>query len=179
MQKELKIHDKVFELYLSDKEIASQISRLSQEVNTDFDSDNLVFLIVLNGAFMFASDFLKNYEPACSISFVKISSYQGMTSSGKVKFESEISVDLTKKDVIILEDIVDTGLSIAALSEKLIEYQPKSINVCSLLFKPNSFKGNQKPRYIGFSIPDKFVVGYGMDYLQKGRNLKDLYQLKE
>lgn len=179
MQKELKIHDKVFELYLSDKEIASQISRLSQEVNTDFDSDNLVFLIVLNGAFMFASDFLKNYEPACSISFVKISSYQGMSSSGKVKFESEISVDLSQKDVVILEDIVDTGLSISKLSEKLIEYQPKSINVCSLLFKPNSFQGKDKPKYIGFSIPDKFVVGYGMDYLQKGRNLKDLYQLKE
>jgi len=179
MQQELKIKDKTFEIYLSEEEIKKEVFRLSEEVRADFDSDNLVFLIVLNGAFMFASDFLKLCEPNCFISFIKISSYQGTSSTGKVNFESEINVDLNNKDVVILEDIVDTGLSITELSKKLADYNPKSINICSLLFKPDSFKGEVIPDYIGFKIPNKFVLGYGMDYLQKGRNLKDLYQLKE
>ena len=179
MKQELKIHDKTFVLYIPEEDIKNEVIRLSKEISIDFNSDNLVFLIVLNGAFMFASDFLKYCKPNCDISFIKLSSYKGTSSTGTVNFDSKISVDLENKDVVILEDIVDTGLSMTYLVRKLDEYNPKSINICSLLFKPESFKGDIRPKYVGFNIPNKFVLGYGMDYYQKGRNLKDLYQLKE
>tara|TARA_B100000401_G_scaffold353896_1_gene251474 strand:+ start:347 stop:886 length:540 start_codon:yes stop_codon:yes gene_type:complete len=179
MENQIKIYDKTFVPFISATEIENEVKRLSEEISDDFSSSDLVFLIVLNGAFMFASDLLKQCEPHCDISFIKLSSYQGTQSSGKVLFESQLTVDIKDKNVIVVEDIVDTGLTIEALNNELSKLSPKSIKVCSLLFKPNSFKGAIIPHYVGFSIPNKFVLGYGMDYNQKGRNLKDLYQVKE
>ena len=179
MENQITIYDKTFVPFISATEIEKEVKRLSEEISDDFSSSHLVFLIVLNGAFMFASDLLKQCEPHCDIAFIKLSSYEGTKSSGKVLFESQLTVDIKDKNVIVVEDIVDTGLTIEALNNELSKLSPKSIKVCSLLFKPNSFKGGIIPHYVGFSIPNKFVLGYGMDYNQKGRNLKDLYQLKE
>ena len=179
MENQIKIYDKTFVPFISANEIEKEVERLSQEISGDYPSSNLVFLIVLNGAFMFASDLLKQCEPHCDISFIKLSSYQGTKSSGKVLFESQLAVDIKDKNIIVVEDIVDTGLTVEALNTELLKFSPASIKICSLLFKPNSFKGAIIPHYVGFSIPNKFVLGYGMDYNQKGRNLKDLYQVKE
>jgi hypoxanthine phosphoribosyltransferase len=135
--------------------------------------------VVLNGAFMFAADLLKSFSSSCDISFIKLSSYQGMNSSGKVEVTMNLSIDVENRHVIIVEDIVDTGLTIQELKEQLSKLNPASVEVCTLLFKPEAFKGVEKPKFQGFVISNKFVLGYGLDYDERGRNLKDLYQLKE
>lgn len=145
----------------------------------DYSGKNPIFLVVLNGAFMFAADLLKHYTDTCDITFTKLSSYVGTISTGVVTRQMEISIDVTNRHIIIIEDIVDTGLTIQALKANLQELNPSSVEVCTLLFKPEAFKGIDVPKYQGFVIPNKFVLGYGLDYDERGRNLKDLYQLKE
>jgi hypoxanthine phosphoribosyltransferase len=179
MGMQVQIHDKQFSLFIPADFILDEVESLAKKLEVDYRGKNPIFLVVLNGAFMFASDLLKFYEGSCDISFTKLSSYKGLSSTGKVDKQMEILIDITDRHVIVVEDIVDTGLTIESLTDNLKKLNPASIEICTLLFKPEPFKGNIPPKYQGFVIPNKFVVGYGLDYNERGRNLKDLYQLKE
>jgi len=172
------IHDKYFEIYLKSDEIQSEVKELAVKLNEKFEGKTPLIIVVLNGSFMFASDLVKQISFDHEISFVKLSSYNDFSSLGNVLELIGLNIDVENRDVIILEDIVDTGLTMNTMVEKLKVLKAKTIKICSLLFKENAFKGDHKPDFIGFTIPDFFVVGYGMDYNQKGRNLQEIYKLK-
>lgn len=179
MGMQIQIHDKQFSLFIPSDYILNEVESLAKRLEVDYKDKNPIFLVVLNGAFMFASDLLKYYNNNCDISFTKLSSYKGLESTGTVDQQMELMIDIKDRHILIIEDIVDTGLTIESLKEKLEKESPASIEICSLLFKPEAFKGTTPPKYQGFVIANKFVVGYGLDYNERGRNLKDLYQLKE
>jgi hypoxanthine phosphoribosyltransferase len=172
------IKDKAFEVFITEDEIQAKIKHLADTINTKYDGKDLLFLSVLNGAFMFTSDLLKSIHISCEISFVKVSSYSGTTTRGRVDELIGLGTSITDRHVIILEDIVDTGITIDKVKTLLRLESPASVAVCSLLFKPQAFQGKKEPDYHGFSIPNRFVVGYGLDYDGLGRNLKEIYQLK-
>ncbi len=172
------INEKSFEIFLTKEEISNEIQRLSSALNSDYKGKDVVFIAILNGSFMFASDLMKNVDLNCEITFVKVSSYDGTISTGKVNELIGLNSSITNKHIVILEDIVDTGLTIDSILPILEKENPLSIKICSLLFKKEAFKGITPPQYIGFTIPNKFVVGFGLDYNEKGRNLSELYQLK-
>ena len=177
----IKIHDKTFVPYLSETEIQDNISRLATQINADYTGKNTLFLPILNGAFMFAADLLRKLTFAPEIQFVKISTYNNsMKSSQNVKnvFGLE-GLDLKGKHILITEDIVDTGFTVDFLVDFLQKYEPASIKIVALLYKPASFVGKTLPDYVAFEIPPAFVVGYGLDYAQKGRELKEIYVLSE
>lgn len=157
----------------------SRIDVLATELQRDYTHRNVLFLSVLNGAFMFTSDLMKALDLKLEISFIKLSSYQGTKSSGVVRELIGLNSSIEGKYIVILEDIVDTGTTVNRLMELLKPLNPKSIEVCTLLFKKSAFEGQEPPKYVGFEIPNKFVVGYGLDYDESGRNIKELYQLKE
>ena len=179
MQLDRQIHDKVFCPFISKDEIAHKVKNLSFEIQKDYLGEEILFIAILNGAFMFASDLLKEIPGNIQISFVKVSSYIGAQSSGRVDELIGLNTELKGKHVVILEDIVDTGITIDKVISLLKSQNPASVEVCTLLFKPEAFLGKQVPKYIGFEIPNKFVVGYGLDYDELGRNLNEIYQLKE
>lgn len=136
-------------------------------------------IAVLNGSFMFASDLMKELTIACELSFVKLSSYQGVQSSGTILKMIGLSEEVRKREIIILEDIIDTGNTLHFLLEELKSLTPASVRVCTLLLKPAALKQAIHPAYTGFEIPNEFVVGYGLDYEELGRNLKDIYKLAD
>ena len=173
------IKDKQFESFISEEEILSEVSALGKHLSEDYDQKEVIFVAMLNGAFMFASDLMKKITSPCKISFVKVSSYEGENSTGKVTELIGINEDLKGKHVVLVEDIVDTGMTIESILPTLKQSGAASVKVCTLLFKPEAFKGALKPDYIGFSIPNRFVVGYGLDYDGYGRNLNAIYQLKK
>lgn len=175
--KQVKLKDKEFRLSYPEAEIQSDIDLLASKINHDFgrNKDIPLFLSVLNGSFMFAADLLKRITFPCEISFIKLSSYQGTSTTGKVNQLIGLSEDITGRKVIILEDIVDTGITLNKLHEELTTLNPRQIVVATLLFKPEAYKGKLKIDYIGRSIPNEFIVGYGLDYDGLGRNLPDIY----
>lgn len=173
----IRIHDKNFEPYLSKEEIQTKIQEIANQLNTDYNGRDLIFIAVLNGSFMFASDIMKKIEIPCEISFVKVKSYQGTTSSERVDELIGLNSDITNKHVVIVEDIVDTGITMNKIYSYLNSFEPASLKIVSLLYKPEAFKGKHKPDYTGFVIPNKFVVGYGLDYNEQGRNIESIYQL--
>lgn len=175
----MQIKDKKFELYISEKEIQKSIQQVAKQINTDYKGEEIVFVGVLNGAFMFASDLLKEINLTCIISFVKVQSYKGTSSTGKVHELIGLTTDIKDKHVIILEDIVDSGLTLNKLYSMFDHHAPKSVEVATLLYKPDAFKGKYPPKYVGIEIPNKFIVGFGLDYLEEGRNTKDIYQITE
>lgn len=176
----VQIDDKQFEIFIADNEIGSEVVSLARQISADYEGKNVLFIALLNGAFMFAADLIKEITIPVSISFAKLSSYHGGTSSsGVVKELIGISESLEGKHIVIIEDIVDTGNTIDSLMPSLLKQGPESVKVCTLLFKPEAFKGVYRPDYVGFSIPNAFVVGYGLDYNELGRNLKAIYQLKK
>lgn len=175
----IQLHDKSFEVFIREEEISKELVSLAERINADFAGKEITFVAILNGAFMFASDLIKMITVPCEISFVKVSSYNGTSSKGRVDELIGLNIDIKDKHVIILEDIVDTGITIDKIMTLMGSEDPASIHVCSCLFKPSAFKGKNKPEYFGFAIPDSFVVGYGLDYNEKGRNLREIYQLKE
>lgn len=179
MEKIIQIRDKEFKLFIPAENINIEVQSLAHDLLKDYQGKNPVFIVVLNGAFMFAADLLKHYTDSCNITFTKLSSYKGTSSTGNVIREMEIPIELSGRHVIIVEDIVDTGLTIQELTKQLQKLNPESVEVCSLLYKPEAFRGDDPPKYQGFVIANKFVLGYGLDYDERGRNLKDLYQLKE
>lgn len=175
----IQIHDKKFETFITDAEINHEIVSLAAEINKEYAGKKVIFVAVLNGSFMFASDLMKEITIDCEITFVKVSSYHGTGSTGRVDELIGLNKRLADCEVIILEDIVDTGITMDKI-HKIIELEkPASIKICTLLYKPTAHQGHHKPDYIGFSIPNAFVVGYGLDYNELGRNLRQIYQLKE
>ncbi len=175
----IRLNDRTFDVFLSEEEVLQQVRELGARLNREYANKDLVFLAILNGSFMFASDLLKQITVPCEVSFVKLSSYHGLNSRGEVNELLGINSDIRDKHLVILEDIVDTGLTIDKIHTLLEVHGAASVKVCSLLFKPDAFVGKRTPDFIGFSIPNTFVVGYGLDYNEKGRNLNAIYQLKE
>ena len=176
---DVKVHDKTFRLSIPEKEILGAIDRMAEELYRDYSDKDPIFIAVLNGAFIFASDLFKVLKFPCSISFIKLASYQGTSTTGNVKQLIGLNEDLTNREVIILEDIIDSGISMQNLLPQLNELNPVNIRIASLLFKPEAFKGNYPIDYIGLTIPNDFIVGYGLDYNGYGRNLKQIYTLVE
>lgn len=175
----VQIKDKKFELYISENEIQKSIQKVAARINTDYKGEEIIFVGVLNGAFMFAADLMKDINLECEISFVKVTSYKGTSSTGKVHELIGLTTDIKDKHVVILEDIVDSGLTLSKLYSMIDHNSPKSVEVATLLYKPDAFKGKYPPKYFGLEIPNKFIVGYGLDYLELGRNTRDIYQIKE
>jgi hypoxanthine phosphoribosyltransferase len=160
--------------------LQDKIAELGRIISEDYKDKTPVFIGVLNGAFLFLSDLIKNVNVDCEIDFFKLSSYgDEKISSGKVKMLKELNCDVNGRDIIIVEDIVDSGLSMKFIEELIEPQNPASMRVASLLVKPNSLRYNVKIDYIGFNIPSKFVIGYGLDYAQKYRNLRSIYVLSE
>lgn len=174
------INNDKFVPLISSEQIQARVKELGQEISNDYKDKVPVFIGVLNGAFIFMSDLIKNVEIECEIDFFKLSSYgDSKISSGKVKLLKELNCDVNGRDIIIVEDIVDTGLSIKYIEDLFSKYSPKSMKVVSLLVKPESLKYDVKIDYIGFRIPSQFVIGYGLDYQQKYRNLTSIYVLSD
>ena len=175
---EIQVLDKTFVPYLSALEIDAVVQRIANDLLNDYQNEVPVFLVVLNGAFIFAADLMKQYTSAAEISFIKMASYKGTETTGNVTELLGLDIDLTNKHVVIVEDIVDTGNTIAALYNLVNRFKVKSINTATLFFKPEAYKQNITINHIGFSIENKFIVGYGLDYNKQGRNLSEVYQIK-
>jgi hypoxanthine phosphoribosyltransferase len=173
----IRVHDKNFQPYLSSQEINEQVSRLAQEINRDYDAKRPLFIGILNGSFMFASDLFKYITIEAEISFIKLASYKGTRSSGHVITSIGLDESLKDRHVVILEDIVDTGKTLSEFLPQLYDQQPASLKIAALLHKPDALKHPLKIDYLGFNVPDKFLLGYGLDYDGLGRNLKEIYQL--
>lgn len=179
MEQKITLLDKTFVPYLSELELLEGVQKVANQINKDYKGKKPLFLIVLNGAFMFASDLLKKITVDCEISFIKLSSYQQMESTGNVREVIGLDQDIEGRDLLIVEDIIDTGNSMASILPGLKEKKPNSLELVTLLHKPEALLKELDIKYISFNIPNKFVVGYGLDYDQLGRNLPDLYQLGE
>jgi len=176
----IKIGEDNFISFLKEDQIQARIKELAEQISKDYRGKVPVFIGVLNGSFIFMSDLIKWVDLDCEIDFFKLSSYgDAKISSGRVTLLKELNCDVTNRDIIIVEDIVDSGLSIKYIEDLFEEKSPKSMKVVTLLMKPNSLKYNVKIDYIGFNIPSKFVIGYGLDYAQKYRNLRSIYVLDE
>jgi len=174
------INGETFVPLLSAEQIQARVKELGEQISEDYKGKVPVFIGVLNGAFIFMSDLLKNVDIECEIDFFKLSSYgDSKISTGNVRLLKELNCDVNDRDIIIVEDIVDTGLSIKYIEELFSKHTPKSMKVVSLLVKPGSLKYDVKIDYIGFKIPSQFVIGYGLDYQQKYRNLSSIYVLSE
>jgi hypoxanthine phosphoribosyltransferase len=171
------INDKTFETSMPEAQIKWRVKELARQISQDMEGKNPLFLAVLNGAFIFAADLMREMTIPCEISFVKLASYQGITSTGKVHEVIGINENLQGRTVIILEDIVESGLTIKRMIESLGTRNPADIRVCTLFFKPDQLKEPLKLDYVAFEIPNDFILGYGLDYDQQGRGLKDLYTL--
>ena len=175
----IRIHDREFVKSISREEIDKEIKRVAAQINHDYTGKRPLFLGVLNGSFMFVADLLKNIELECEISFVKFSSYQGTETTGKVREVIGLSESLEGRDVIILEDIVDTGHTMHKMMDRLKKYNPASVEIASLFVKPARMQVPVDVKYALFTIPDRFIVGYGLDYDGLGRNLPDVYDVVE
>jgi hypoxanthine phosphoribosyltransferase len=176
----IKIGEEIFVPFLTEEQIQKRIIELADQISNDYKDKIPVFIGVLNGAFIFMSDLIRNISINCEIDFFKLSSYgDSKISSGDVKLLKELNCDVNGRDILIVEDIVDSGLSIKYIEELFEIHSPNSMKVISLLMKPDSLKYNVKIDYIGFKIPSKFVIGYGLDYAQKFRNLRSIFVLSE
>lgn len=171
------IKDKTFEVSMSEAQIKQRVKELAQQMSRELEGKNPLFLAILNGAFVFAADLMREMTIPCEISFVKLASYQGTTSTGTIQEVIGINENLSGRTVIIVEDIVESGLTIKRMMEQLGTRNPASVQVCTLFFKPERLKEDLKLDYVAFSIPNDFILGYGLDYDQQGRGLKDLYTL--
>ena len=175
----IKIHDREFVRTIPAEEIAQRVKGVAERINKDYAGKRPLLIGVLNGCFMFVSDLMKNLEIECEVSFVKFSSYQGAETTGNVKQLLGLSESIEGRDVIIVEDIVDTGLTMHKMLETLEEKKPASLAVASLFLKPARLRVPLEVKYSAFEIPDRFIVGYGLDYDGLGRNLPDVYDVKE
>ena len=173
------ILDKQFIPFINRETIENRITELAEQINNDYKDRCPLFLVVLNGAFLFATELVKSIPLTCEITFIRFSSYSQTQSTGNVRQIIGLEEKITDRDVIIIEDIVDTGLTMTQLLTQIEDHKPKSIEIATLLHKPEALQKPVKMRYIGFEIENRFVVGYGLDYDGLGRNLDALYVLKE
>lgn len=173
------INSKEFEPYIDRSQISNRLNELAEQIDTDYAGKSVVMLAVLNGAFIFAGDLIRLLKVDAEVSFVKLKSYRGTASTGEVQTLIGLMHELKDREVLIVEDIIDTGRTMSKLLEMVWEQSPASVKVCTLLVKPDVFKNKYQLDYVGFSIPDKFVVGYGLDYDELGRQLPDIYKIKD
>ena len=173
----IQVKDKIFAPFLKEKDIQREIVRVASEINRDYEGKEPLFLCILNGSFMFAADLLKNITVPCNVSFVKVASYQGTDTTGKVKELMGLQESVEGRDVIIIEDIVDTGFTMRDILDSLSQKNAASIQVCALLCKPDKLKVNINLKYLAMNIPNGFIVGYGLDYDGFGRNSRDIYKI--
>lgn len=171
----MEILDLEFRLFIREEEILRKVRLLAKKLSEDYKDKDPLFLVVLNGAFVFAADLIRELKFNAQISFIRVSSYQQLTSSGKVKELLGLNENIFNRNLVIVEDIVDTGLTLQYLLKVLEDLGAASIDVISLFLKPGSVKGQHNIKYIGFEIPNHFIVGYGLDYSGYGRNLKDVF----
>ena len=171
------LHDKNFEINIPERQILQAIEILAARISKDYVDKKPLFLVILNGAFMFASDLLKEISIPCEISFLRVSSYQDMHSTGQVSEVIGLKEEIQDRHIVILEDIVDTGHTVYALLQNLISRQPASIEIAALLLKPDCVQHPLQVKYTGRTIPNDFVVGYGLDYNGLGRNLRNIYKV--
>lgn len=167
---------KLIEL-ISKEEIDSRVIEIASQISEKYKAEPVIFIVVLNGSFIFASDLIRSTEIDCEVDFIKVASYNGKQSTGKIKFEKDLSSDISGKNVIILEDIIDSGITINFIKEVIEKKNPKSLKIATLLLKPEVAKLNFEIDWVGFEISPEFVVGYGLDYNQKLRNLNAVYRL--
>ena len=177
MRNEVEVNGKLFRISVSAEQIQARVTEIAGQMNTDFAGKDVVFLCILNGSFMFAADLLRGIDMPCKISFVKFTSYEGDHSTGNVHELIGLNENLKGKTVVIIEDIVDTGKTMTDLLEYLKQFEPAEVRIATLMFKPESCCKDLKIDYFGFSIPNDFIVGYGLDYDGLGRNLKDIYKV--
>ena len=175
----IKIHDKWFRTSYTETEILKHIKEVADRINNDMKGKNPLFLAVLNGSFMFAADLMKMINIPCEISFVKLASYEGTMSTGKIKEVFGINEDISGRTIIIVEDIVESGLTMKRMIDTLGTRNPESVHICTLLLKPERLQVNLNIEYAAMKIPNDFIVGYGLDYVRQGRNLRDIYTLVE
>lgn len=175
----MQIHDKHFQLFISSKKIQYRIHELAQQINEDYKDKNPLFLSILNGAFIFTADIFREISIPAEVSFIKLKSYKKMETSGKVKELLGLEHNIYNRNIIIIEDIVDTGKTLNHVLEEFTELGARSIEILTLLHKPEADKSNLNLSYVGFEIPNEFVIGYGLDYDGYGRNLKDIYKVIE
>ncbi|MEE4215477.1 MAG: hypoxanthine phosphoribosyltransferase [Bacteroidales bacterium] len=173
----LKIRDKIFEVYLEEKEILAKVSELAQKIENDYSGKEILFISILNGSFVFTADLLRNIDMNVKLSFMKLTSYEGLASTGNVRRLIGVNEDIKNKTVIILEDIIDTGKTLDGIIEDLYDKGAKEIRVAALLLKPAAYSGSYKIDYLGFEIPNDFVIGYGLDWDGLGRNLRSIYRI--
>lgn len=181
MKKEVVVNDKVFEVFKTRKQIQKKVKKIAKEINVlhTYNSTEIVFISILNGSFVFTADLCRELNFLPEMQFIKVKSYKGTKTTGKIEEIIGLTSSIKNKTVYIIEDIIDTGLTISDLYTKLLDFEPEEINIVSFLYKPDNYKGINLEIMPGFIIPNNFVLGYGMDYNEIGRNLKDLYVLKE
>ena len=175
----VQVKDKRFVLSIGREEIEKEVARVAHEINRDLAGKQPLFIGVLNGAFMFASDLMKHITLPCELTFVKLASYEGIASKGNVKVMLGLSETITGRDVVIVEDIVDTGLTMQRMLKLLEQCRPASVRIATLLLKPDKLKVELPVDYVAMRIPNDFIVGYGLDYDGYGRNYPDIYTLAE
>lgn len=173
----IQLKDKTFKPFILADVIQTRIAQIGNTINSDYAEREIIFIVMLKGAFLFAADLLKHIVVPCEVQFVRAKSYEGTASTGKVNMLLNIDEDLSGKHVVIVEDIIDSGKTLHEYIPLLQQKNPATITVATLLFKPESLKYNVKPNYTGFEISNEFVVGYGLDYDELGRNLPDIYQV--
>jgi hypoxanthine phosphoribosyltransferase len=171
----IQIKDKEFSLSISEKEILQAVQNVAAQINADLKDDNPLFVCVLSGAFMFAADLMKHVNIPCEITFIKLSSYEGLYSTGAVKEIMGLNESVVGRSVVVVEDIVDTGVTMERILESLSSKGVRKIRVATFLQKPDALVRDIKVDYVGFKIPNEFIVGYGLDYDGYGRNLKEIY----
>lgn len=173
----IQVHDKVFAPSIPAAEIMQQVRKVAQQINRDFEGQTPLFLVVLNGAFIFAADLMREVTVPAEVSFVKLASYEGTSSTGTVREVIGLNTDITGRPVIIVEDIVESGITMAHMTETLKKQNPLSIDICTLLLKPEKLEVKLDIRYVAMEIPNDFILGYGLDYDGLGRGLKDIYTI--
>lgn len=173
------VNDRYFVKYIDAERIQEAVRKISDAVYADYGRETPLFLSVLNGSFIFTSDLLKIYPGICEVSFIRLSSYKGTQTTEEVKTLIGLTDDIKGRIVILLEDIIDTGITVDHLLNDLQQYEPAELKVASLLLKPEALRTNIKPDYIGIEIPKDFIVGYGLDYDGLGRNLSDIYKIED
>lgn len=174
----MRIKDREFETFIGQKELASIVERLASEVSRDYEGKELVVCPILTGAYLFAADLTRCLTVPSEVHFVRYSSYSGMNSTGRVQRELGFPPVVKGRDVLVVEDVVDSGLSMEEVLKDLFAMQPRSVKICTLFFKPDAFKGSFQVHYVGRKIGNEFIVGYGMDYDEQGRTLGEVMKVK-
>jgi hypoxanthine phosphoribosyltransferase len=175
----IKVHDKYFVPYISEAELSQRISELARDIDSNYKRKKPLFIAILNGSFMFASDLFKHITIEAEICFIKLASYKGTKSTGQVITAIGLDTDIVDRHVVIIEDIIDTGKTMSEFLPQLHHQHPASLKIAALLHKPEATTYPIQIDYLGFSVPNKFLLGYGLDYDGLGRNIKEIYQLTE